>query len=304
MVIGIIFLFVGIAVAPSITSIEISKTKTSNDDLVEITLQLCKTDGTEDYKMLINQEQDEQLDILIESFKADLDKAETREETIEIYKDMVISLDELDLFSEVISCEEVQKLITDTNRFNIIEKMKAKKHFNFLYDKLKNTNSKQIENTNILSLISGQSSETYFMGPIIMFNEILKKLLNPLLENILLCYLFGIPLGLWILVSNGLLLNLITNPLPVGVKILFGKKYLYPGMRNPEYCPAEGWVSTYTPYYNKTWEGSFYGQISKIDLLVFDTYYVGALGFTGIRIRQKRFYLGSTLLTNINYGHG
>ena len=80
LVIGIIFLFIGISIAPSVTSIHISKDKNSNDNLVEINVQLCRTDGVEDHKMFVTQEQDEQFDILIESFKADLDNAETREE--------------------------------------------------------------------------------------------------------------------------------------------------------------------------------------------------------------------------------
>ena len=95
----VIVLFIGIAFSPSVTSIDISKSNTSNNDLVEITLQLCKTSGVEEHKMFITHEQDEQLDLLIEKQKEKLFNAKTTEDTTKIHKEMIKSLYELGIIS-------------------------------------------------------------------------------------------------------------------------------------------------------------------------------------------------------------
>ena len=114
LVLGIIFLFIGIAVAPSVTSIDITESKTSKNDLVEINVQICKTDGVENHKMFITQEQDEQLDVLIENQKEKLFNAESTDETTKIHKEMIISLYELG----ILSSENKNSILSDIYNYD------------------------------------------------------------------------------------------------------------------------------------------------------------------------------------------
>ena len=280
LVAGIIFLFIGISVATSVTSIEFLKTKTSNsNDLVEINLQLCKTSGVEDHKMFITQEQDEQLDLLIESFKQDLDNAETREETIEIYNDMVVSLDNLGILPEDLSCKEVQELVTGENSISNPKKMNSNKHFNQAYEKLNNKTSKHGVQENKFCLIAGRTTNTLFKGP---FESILYNLKDFLSDSIW-WFLWGILLHFWTL-----------NPLTIGYIIGIGEHDSFYW----EDFPARGWVFTLGLNGIKFWQDSIYGELPLIPVYFFVPeiyFYPGVTGFTGIKISiysDLAFYLG------------
>jgi hypothetical protein len=109
LVVCIIFLFIGIAVAPSVTSIEFSKNKTPNNDLVEIDVQICKHNGVESNNKFITKEQDKQLDILFENQKEKLFNSKSTQETTEIHKEMIKSLYELG----IISSEDKDSILSD-----------------------------------------------------------------------------------------------------------------------------------------------------------------------------------------------
>ena len=312
LVIGIIFLFVGIAVAPSVTSIDISKNKTSNsNDLVEITLQLCKTSGVEDHTLFITKAQDEQLDRLIESFKAKLDRAETREETIEIYKDMVVSLDKLGFLPESTNCKEIQKLVTGGNIIGNPE-MKSIKHFELANKKFKNRNLGLDENENMFCLISGETTTTVNVGIGAYLSGILAKRIlegNDIIDTLerynlsvlrlLIGWLFGLTFIFLLFTTYFLYLS----PLNLGGFMTFGKIY-YPYWDG---FPAKGWVSTIGLNGKKTWTSPIYGNI--LELWGNFGYYVwllGAIGFTGIKFGSPRFeagfksfYLGSALMVKL-----
>ena len=288
----VIILFIGIAVAPGVTSIDISKNNPSNnDDLVEITLQLCKTDGAEEHKMYITQEQDEQLDSLIESFKADLDKADTREETIKLYEDMVISLDELGILPEDLSCEEAQQLVIgDSYGFNKVKNFVEHKKpifINCLAEKDKTSKETSEELENYLCQISGQTSKTNFLG-------LIGKTLYKIVEFFEKLKCYNICLLLLLLVGINELFYTKLNLLPIRADILLGytEGSIPPG--EIYYHPSNGWVHTIGSLGIKNLNGSFYGKISSIGAGVF-TEYIGASGFTGIRIIRKNFYIGRAL---------
>jgi len=316
----VIILFIGIAVAPGVTSIEFSKDKTSNDDLVEINLQLCKTSGVEDHKMYITQEQNEQLDLLIERFKVDLYKAETREETIEIYKDMVVSLDKLGILPESTNCKEVQELVTGENSFYNPEKIKSNKNFNQAYERLKNKSPELFENMNMFCLLTGDTTNTLSVGLgtvfslIWLFSVIIRavpfmNLVNKFEENkAFIPFIFTL-LFLLIRYALPLYFSFITpifsfiQPLKIAGIMTFGSFYLpiEPPWADPEYTPAEGWVSTIGLIGKKTWDGSLYGNFKIFIPIPNAGFFLGAIGFTGIRILEKDFYQGAALwvkLTN------
>jgi len=312
----VIILFIGIAVAPSVTSIEFTKDKTSNDSgLIEITLQLFKTDGVEDHKMFITQEQDEQLDLLIQNFKKDLDKAETREETIEIYKDMVESLDEIGILPESINCKEVKELVTGENSIGNSEKMKSMKHFNHVYEKLKNKNPKQSDLENNLCLIAGETTNTRTvgLGTISLGIHTLFVLLRTwffiytILFYILYKFIIEVPNFIIHFFNNRILFwGFVTDfsllfPLKFGGYMAFGWKEWNEWEQMYFYYPAEGWVYTNGLNGIKSWiDDSFYGRISTFELV--DEYYLGATGFTGIKTSlHSGFYFGSALQVKLSF---
>jgi len=304
----VIILFIGIAVAPSVTSIKFPEDKTSNyNDLVEITLELCKPNGVEDHKMFITQEQDEQLDSLIESFKADLDNAETREETIEIYKDMVVSLDKLGILPESTSCKEVQELVTgDSYGFSKVKEFVEHKKpifINRLAEKDKTSKETSGELENYLCLIAGASTQTTFMGPIGgIINKIQQSIINfairlsdDYFDIAYLIFFFATFLSLPHAISFIICTYII--PFLFGANIEYG--FFGRGIP-PEgaYNNAKGWIYTNGLLGTKEWDGSFRGKISEIYYWAIDGF-VGATGFTGIKLfldyEVDSYYLGSAL---------
>ena len=303
LVVGIILLFIGISIAPGVTSIEFSKDKNSKDnELVEITLQLCKTDGVEDHKMYITQKQNEQLEVLIKSFKANLNNAETREETIEIYNDMVVSIDELGILPENINCEEVQELVTGENSICNPEKIKSIKHFNTAYEKLKNKNLGLDENENIFCLTAGVTTNTGIVGLGTILGSFrlfimafFYEYLNPFLPGDLIDFIYFLRSEFWFFTT----LFSYLLPLKLGGFMIYGN-ILNVGPGVTSYNPANGWVYTLGLNGIKTWDGPIYGDIFNIPLGPFE-YYFGAIGFTGIKILPfgSGFYLGSALRVNL-----
>ena len=308
LIFGIIFLFIGVGIQPAF-AIDISKTQTSNsNDLVEITLQLCKTYGVEDHKMFITQEQNEQLDRLIESFKVDLENSDSYEETVRIYNDMVVSLDELGILPESTNCKDVQELVTGENTISNPVKMKTIKHFEQAYEKLKNKNLGLDENENMFCLIAGDTTNTFTVGlgtigcgiNIIslwirfgllysFFEIIYASFLSKLLQS-----LFELRVKFWLFT----IIFSYLFPLKLGGFLTYGTAEHIPWT---EYYPSNGWVFTNGLNGKKTWDGPFYGDISKLDLL-YTSYYLGAIGFTGIKINPagSGFYLGSAFRVKLS----
>ena len=313
LVVGIIFLFIGIAIAPSVASIEFSKDKNTNNDLVEITLQLCKTSGVEDHKMFITQEQDEELDRLIESFKANLNNAETREETIEIYNDMVVSLDKLGILPEGTNCKEVQQLVTGENSISNPEKMKSNKHFNQAFEKLKNKNPGLFENMNMFCLITGETTNTevYSLGTflsglhalflgvrIYLFWVYYEKVLKTYNSTIFRFLYYSSQLReLSVLFWGIVCIKSLNFPFKLGARMSFGSlEFSNPPIPPVIPHPAKGWVNTIGLTGKRIWDGSFYGQLAFFFPILW-----GITGFTGLRIKENNFFQGVALLVKLDY---
>jgi len=259
-----------------------------DEDLVEITVSLCKTDGIENHTVMLTKEQAEELEILIDSFKAELDKVETMEETAEIYNDMIISLDELGLIPDEMGVEEAQELATkilhETFNNEIVSKMENALEFD--------------DDENFLCLIAGTLGHHYlFAGCGAQFFLRLTKL-----NNVLLALLFAF-------VYLGFLVWDEVNPLALVNIICMGSKDNIAGWE-----PAKGEIFTIGLNGIKNWLGNFYGRLPLGTYWVWTYYgqflcvvqfYPGVLGFTGIKIFNEETYetflLGSALWVKIDY---
>jgi hypothetical protein len=108
--IGIIFLFIGVAVAPSINS-TVAKASTDND-LVEVTSQACGIQGFGNTTVKLTKEQYQDLEKYLVDFRAKVNQTTTREEAIPIYKDAVVELNKYGLLPKGMSIEQAQKFIS------------------------------------------------------------------------------------------------------------------------------------------------------------------------------------------------
>ncbi len=103
---GVILLFIGVAVAPSINS---SAVKPS-DDLVEVTSQACGIQGFANTTVKLTKQQYQDLEQYLVEFRARLNQTSTREEAVPIFKDAVVELNKYGLLPKGMSVEKAQHL--------------------------------------------------------------------------------------------------------------------------------------------------------------------------------------------------
>jgi len=332
---AVIFLFVGISAAPAVTSQVrtanpvLSGTPrvntTKNNDLVKITVQLCKPDRLENHTVWLTQEQATELDNLIDSFKAELDGVETLEETIVIYKNMMESLYNLSLFPSDISVDEAKQLMTGADCGSENLSMFSRQMSIENVQKLVNTRSNKIingsdfslevdENTNLFCLISGETA-SFVIPPLAMLSN-----------RMVITYIYALAFllktfpGLMKFFENFPILNLLEIgpmigsvilflilwslhlyiPIAFGSGITFGA-YGVDEWGQAHYNPSDGWIHTFGAMGKKIWENGLYGQLySFLGLLGF--YYIGVIGFTGITIYNSDvFYLGFAPIVKISH---
>jgi len=92
--VGVIVLFLGLAIAPSINA-NVSKTSVDSE-LVEITTEICGLNGGKQ-TVSLSKEDAEEVEKLIDDIERRLDNVETREETVEIFNEAVVKLDKYGL---------------------------------------------------------------------------------------------------------------------------------------------------------------------------------------------------------------
>jgi hypothetical protein len=109
LVVGIIFLFIGVAIAPSIN---LSIVKASqDDDLVEVTTQACGIQGYGNTTVKLTKEHYQNLEQYLVEFRVRLNQTSTREEAIPIFKEAVVELNKYGLLPRGMSVEKAQRLV-------------------------------------------------------------------------------------------------------------------------------------------------------------------------------------------------
>jgi hypothetical protein len=292
LVIGVIFLFVCVAIQPGIIANESLEKVDTN--MEEITVEICKIDRSSNHTILLTKEQVDKLENLINSFEIELDSADNLIETETIFENTVVSLNDLGLIPKDIKIEDVQQLVTGKKQDKrLVRILKS------LYNKHMDSSSNK---ENFLCLIAGSTENTYFQGPIARITydtwhslidyfweyEIILRLLTSIISDILFLYL----------TLGGFFWGI--KPLSFGYEIGFGCEYETPDIT--EYYPAEGWIFTLGLDKRNFFRGSFFGDIPLRQFLsILFWCYPGALGFTGIKIGLwgKHVYLGSALLVKI-----
>jgi hypothetical protein len=276
-VIGVIFLFMGVAFAPSIN---VNVVKASNDnELVEVTTQACGIKGFGNTTVKLTRQQYQELEQYLVEFRTRLNQTTIREEAIPIFKEAVVELDKYGLLPKGMSLEQAQKLVIGKYQHT---------HFMRLPEKIYNEDL-PIINSNFFCLIAGRATNTTVVGPMLLVTYYLAflienhKLLIPLF---LLCCLL-LPFEIAGIISMG----------SVGVS-----------EDGERYSPCRGWTCTIGLLGIKSYFKSFYGNMYSVFYSEFGGPLIGAIGFTGFRIPMinlrtgeiSSFYLGHALYTKIS----
>jgi hypothetical protein len=289
LVVGIILLFIGVTVAPTINYTIVNA---SNDnDLVEATTQACGIQGYGDTTVKLTREQYQNLEQYLSEFRARLNQTTIREEAVPIFKEAVVELNKYGLLPKGMSVGQLQKLVTRQNQYIKINSLQEKFHLNQL--------SALDENSNYFCLIAGSTGRSGIITPITILS------VGPILINVLLVMLLQkysdfIQNFLWPLFVASVIFTLSSYFLPITLfsVITFGDDEIMPGGSPPShYYPSNGWVFSFGLKLMKTWKGSFYGNIFSLPFPIFIILYVGIIDFTGIKIVLPGhcFYLGSAL---------
>jgi len=162
--IGIILLFIGVIVTPSI-NLRVVKAS-HDDDLIEVTTQVCGIDGFGDTTVKLTREQYRGLEEYLVEFRARLKQTTTRVEAIPLLKEAVVELDTYDLLPKGMSVEQAQNLILGSYENKNLESTIETVLYNHLH----------MEDHYFFSFVSGIVQDGNAMGILYMIGAILTLL--------------------------------------------------------------------------------------------------------------------------------
>ena len=204
---GVILLFVGLALAPYMVakhSVEFI------DKKIPVTLEVYRNDDIITHTVPISQNKLSKFMLVFKDIKQRIENITTKEETINIFNDAVIELDNFGLFPDTITIEEVQHMI---NNYYKIEESKI----------ILNKNNSGDYGKNLFCFLAGES-ECMVFGPISIITFPLAVLW---FANLLGGYDLSLILTLfWIIFWASFIFGLY-NILPVGYLILINYVPLY-----------------------------------------------------------------------------
>jgi len=292
--IGIIFFFIGVAVAPGINS-SVVKASTDND-LVEVTSQAVGVQGFRNTTVKLTKHQYQDLEQYLVKFKARLNQTTTREEAVPIFKDAVVELNKYGLLPKGMNVEQTQRLVV-----GVFQNQKKNNPFQ---GRGRNNHAVSNNTSNYACLVASYLSESYSFTPItknairlvFIVDEVLHHL-NPL--GFLLYYTFVISTIDMVFSS--------INPFSLFSTICIGGTEVrlhYPNYYYVDVASA-GWMFTAGINGIRTIKGeSLWGTLPQLSIFnIAGQYYPGVYGFTGLKIHNlssgKAVYLGSALWVKI-----
>lgn len=303
LVISVVFLFLSTAFASNINASYIKPTK--NDELVEIVVDAYGQNELEKTVQLSIQKSNA-LEIQIDLIKKKLDSAQSREETIEIFKEAITTLDTFGLLPEGMSIKQAQELVLGSDIHS---------GFAGIIDQLSKRDVAALsDNENVFCLVAGKTNQTVFEGfrsKILITSHSLFLGCAGIFANFyfnlfpsrfptVLFWLFMIYYYTFMfrMISNMVFTNY--NPLLFASTISIGEN---PGFFH-SYIYANGWVHSVGLNGIKSWEGLMVGTLRKINSFPAYFDYAPAIsGFTGIKfvMDDEIFYLGSALKVGLQY---
>ena len=287
LVIGIILLFVGVTIAPTI-NFQVVKAST-DDDLVEVATQACGIQGYGNTTVKLTREQYQNLEQYLVEFRARLSQTTTREEAVPVFKEAVVELDKYGLLPAGMSVEQAQRLVTGRFQNKNIIRLQEKFIRNHLIP-LDNS-------SNYFCLIAGKATNIVVFGPLFSTLDKIYTKEGPLFILIILLFGWSMPAYfIYLLLSAFSAYLYFLLPLNLLGQMCFGShQERYHG----EYplIPSNGSIFSFGINGIKNWIGDFYGGIYTIFLPNFfdgGVYrYIGINVFSGLK-----FYIKSTHVTH------
>jgi len=120
--VGVILLFLGVAVAPGISS-NVAKTS-ANNDRVEVTSRACGIPGFGNTTIKLTQQQYQDLEQYLVAFQAKLNQTTTREEAVPIFKDAIVELNTYGLLPKGMSVGQAQRFVSIGDRLHHLKNWK------------------------------------------------------------------------------------------------------------------------------------------------------------------------------------
>lgn len=288
--IGIIFLFVGVTMAPVIN---FNTVKASlGDDLVEVTTQICGIQGYGNTMVKLTREQYQNLEEYLVEFRARLNQTTTREEPLLLFKEVVVELHKYGLLPKGMSLPQAQTLV-----YRWSPQQMTNGSFKGISEK-----TQQIQKINFLCLLAGQTTTTSFdnIGTLLVS-------FMPLIFNNVAMAIFRLQIFVF------LSLLCMTTPLAVMNRMNLGYHTFFGNV------PASGWMTTIGLLGIKTIQGNMSGDINVQgtswwpEISQVSIKNPAALGFSGIKIGfgtgdpevtlwegKEYFYIGSALLVAVS----
>jgi hypothetical protein len=294
--VGVILVFIGVALEPSIN---LNVVKASTDDgLIDFTVEVCGLPGLHPQKVTLTTQQAGEVETLITDIKSRLDTATTREETQAIFKETIAELHAYGLLGGV-TIEQAQRLMLERHQsIQVMGHEKARERTNYL----NNT-------SNFFSLIAGQTTETRVFSifetgcsALIYCVWVMYVLAQAFIDQpVLLGHVLSYLQAIYTAYHN------VTTARSIGIgRILtFGKSYYSALPPLYHHNSAVGWINTLGVLGKKSWDGAFNGHILPIQPFAasYDTYYIGAIGFLGIKLIKsdgELFFLGSAAFITVD----
>jgi len=267
----IIFLFIGVAITPSINTNRVKASK--DNDIAEVTSQVYGIKVFGNTTVKLTQQQYQNLEQYLVGFRGRLNQTTTKEEATPIFKEAVVELNKYGLLPKGMSIEQAQKLVLGEYQNKILP----------------------IIRTNLFCLIAGMTTNTIVASPTLLLIEWMAEYFYSEYHVdfrsifILLCYLF--PFAFAGIIFMG---SVSANE--------HGETW---------YRPCNGWAlsigSLGVKYVSKTIYGNIFWAIDP----EFGGPFIGAVGFTGFRIpiinsttgEVSSFYIGTALLTKFSSNH-
>lgn len=293
--IGIILLFMGLAVAPSIGH----RTASISKDQHEFILQICGSDEQTNQTLALTLQKEHQLQVLFDELKDHLATADSLKETHELFNDTIDALQRYHILPDELSAQQLKRLVTGAASYQKIP--------SFLQElpKKNQGTSTEGEIQNYLCSVAGNCSNTHAAKLAKRIAHRLYVIMDHATENALLV---KIATALWVVINQ---ISKITQKIVtqdgthIGVSLYFGNYHYYP---YPDWLyPAKGWISTNGIKGVQNITGTFWGQTIAGGWQPQDDWYMnytwrGCLGFRGMIIYtdvDTVYFLGSALQVHV-----
>ena len=254
---GVILLFIGVAIAPSI-NFNVVKASYDNE-LVEVTTEACGVKGDNNHTVQLTKRQAREVKTVFDDLKNRMSTAESMEETQRIFNDTLASMNRYNLLPNGMNIEQAKRLVTSACQNQKVIPFLQKISTKFLADAKVGT----IQNS--FCLIAGNTSNTHFAKPVTKLTMRLYDIMDYSSGNHILVVFST---AFWIVFNQ---FNTISQMIVqrqgnhCGVSIFFGNYHYYP---YPNWLyPAQGWLSTNGINGKQNISGSFWGQNTNIDIL-------------------------------------